>query len=105
MSSEIMVVTANFLQGCVPLLSLIAYIPQWQKLVKTQSSEDISLKSWMIWTVPTFFAAFYSIVQYQVTGNGGALVFSAVLGLLFSLITVYLIFVYRGKTNISSNIC
>jgi len=96
MNTEVMIMIANILQGWgVPLLSLVAYIPQWQKLVKTKSSEDISLKSWLIWTASTCFAVFYAVVQYLVTGQGWALIFSSVTGLLFILVTVYLVMIYR----------
>lgn len=96
MNTEVMIMVANILQGWgVTLLSLVAYIPQWQKLIKTKSSEDISLKSWLIWTASTSFAVFYAVVQYWVNGHGAALVFSSVTGLLFILVTVYLVLVYR----------
>lgn len=98
MSQDVIILIADLLQGWgVPMLSLVAYIPQWQKLILTKSSADISLKSWLIWTASTSFAVFYALVQYWVNGHGLALVFSSVTGLLFILVTVYLVMLYRTR--------
>lgn len=99
MPSEFVVTTANLLQSCVPLLSLVAYLPQWKKLITTKSSADISLQSWLIWTASSVFAVFYAMVQFQVTGSGAALVFSSLSGLVFIIITVYLVQIYRAESR------
>lgn len=96
MPSELIINTANFLQGFIPVLSLIGYLPQWRKLVRTKSSNDISLRSWAIWTVVSLIAAFYAVVQYQVTGVGVALVVSSMSILVFVFVTVYLVLKYRS---------
>ena len=49
MPAERTVIIANFLQGCSPLLSLFAYLPQWRKIIANKSSRDISLTSWLVW--------------------------------------------------------
>jgi uncharacterized protein with PQ loop repeat len=95
MPTERIIIIANFLQGCVPLLSLGAYLPQWKKLITTKSSKDISLSSWLIWTVSSAIAIFYAVIQYNVTGKGTALIFSSVFTLVFVLITIGLIVFYR----------
>lgn len=97
MPSESIINTANFLQSFIPVLSLIGYLPQWKKLVRTKSSNDISLRSWIIWTVVYLIAAFYAVVQYQVTGIGVALVISSITVLMFVLVTVYLVLMYRSE--------
>ncbi len=73
MPAEKIVVIANFLQGCSPLLSLFAYLPQWRKIIANKSSRDISLTSWLVWLVSSGIAIFYAVIQYQVTGKGTAL--------------------------------
>jgi len=95
MPAEKIVIVANFLQSCVPLLSLFAYLPQWRKIVANKSSRDISLTSWLVWLVSSGIAIFYAVIQYQVTGKGTALIFSSVLVLVFVIITVCLITLYR----------
>ncbi len=99
MPAERTVVIANFLQGCVPLLSLFAYLPQWRKIIANRSSRDISLTSWLVWLVSSAIAIFYAVIQYQVTGKGTALIFSSVLVLVFVVITVCLIALYRKGTE------
>jgi uncharacterized protein with PQ loop repeat len=95
MPAEKIVIVANFLQGCCPLLSLFAYLPQWKKIIANKSSRDISLTSWLVWTLSSAIAIFYAVIQYQVTSKGTALIFSSVLALAFVFITVCLIAFYR----------
>jgi len=95
MPAEKIVIVANFLQGCVPLLSLVAYLPQWKKIVANRSSRDISMTSWLVWLLSSAIAIFYAVIQYQVTGKGTVLVFSSIVVLIFVFITVCLIAFYR----------
>ena len=97
MLSESVVTAASFLQGSIPLLSLTAYLPQWKKIVETKSSRDISLPSWLLWSVSAAIAVFYAVIQYQTTGQGIALVFSTMVNLIFVIITVYLLVIYRRQ--------
>ena len=95
MPAEKIVIVANFLQGCVPLLALFAYLPQWKKIIANKSSKDISLTSWLVWLLCSIIAIFYAIMQYKVTGKGTALIFSSVLAFIFVSITACLIAIYR----------
>ncbi|MEZ5502715.1 MAG: PQ-loop domain-containing transporter [Halioglobus sp.] len=95
MLSETVTGTANFLQSCIPLLSLTAYLPQWQKIIRSRSSRDISLRSWLIWSLSSAIAVFYAVVQYHNTGHGSALVFSSTALMVFVFITIYLVAVHR----------
>lgn len=97
--SELTIVAANIMQSAIPVLSLVAYLPQWKQLIRTKSSRDISLSSWLIWSVSAIFALVYAIVQYRVTGAGSALVFSSATILLFVLITVVLVAMYRDDSR------
>ncbi|ODS25017.1 hypothetical protein AB835_00485 [Candidatus Endobugula sertula] len=95
MSLELVVISANILQGSIPVLSLVAHFPQWKKLVSNKSSNDISLRSWTIWTISALISIFYAVVQYYVTGSGITLVFSNISVLACVLITIYLVLLYR----------
>jgi len=97
MLSDPVVAAASFLQGSIPLLSLSAYLPQWKKIVETKSSRDISLRAWLLWSVSAAIAVFYAVAQYQTTGQGMALVFSSTVNLIFVIITVYLLVIYRRR--------
>ena len=97
MPSESMVVTANICQAVVPLISLLAYIPQWNKLWRTKSSESISMRSWCAWAVSGSFALFYAVVQLLLNGRGWSLVLSTSLGLIFVLHTLFLVIKFRHR--------
>jgi uncharacterized protein with PQ loop repeat len=101
MLSDSFVAAANFLQGSIPLLSLSAYLPQWKKIVATKSSKDISLRAWLLWSVSAAIAVFYAVAQYQTTGKGTALVFSSSVNLIFVVVTVYLLVIYRKQATVS----
>jgi uncharacterized protein with PQ loop repeat len=95
MPAEKIVIAANFLQGCSPLLSLFAYLPQWRKIIANKSSRDIFLTSWMVWLVSSAIAIFYAIIQYKITGKGTALIISSAFMLVFVFITICSIAFYR----------
>jgi uncharacterized protein with PQ loop repeat len=98
MQIEFISVVADFMQLSVAGLSLVAYIPQWIKLVRSKSSRDISLKAWVLWTVSSVFAVIYALVQLYRYGIGWALLVSSLLSLGFVLVTVILIVHYRYKS-------
>jgi uncharacterized protein with PQ loop repeat len=101
MTAETWMMIANLLQGWgVPMLSLVAYLPQWRKLIRTRSSEDISLGAWLLWSVSTLFAVFYAVVQFVLHGHGLALIISSVTGLLFILVTIFLVLRYRLHSSV-----
>jgi uncharacterized protein with PQ loop repeat len=94
-----LITLANVMQLSVVGLSLLAYIPQWQKLIKTKSSSDISLSAWLLWTLSSVFAVFYAAVQLFAYDTGWALLVSALISLGFVAFTVVLIVRYRDKPN------
>ena len=83
MPSEAIITSANLMQSAVPFLSLLAYLPQWKKIIVRKSSKDVSLAAWLLWVVTSAIAVFYAVVQLLVTGQGTALVFSSAVSLLF----------------------
>jgi hypothetical protein len=93
--NQYIVITANILQLIIPFFSLIAYIPFWLVLLKLKSSKEISLLSWWLWLISASFALFYAIIQNYITNIGMALIFSTSLSLLFVIITIILIIIFR----------
>ena len=91
MVPESVVLAANACQVATTIISFSAYLPQWIKLFKTKSSENISLGSWCLWIVSTTFALFYAVVQYLINGRGWPLIISAFFNLCCILFTVFLI--------------
>ena len=51
MSTQTLLNIAGILQAAVQVISLLAYLPQWKKLIDTKSSKDLSLRSWSIWII------------------------------------------------------
>lgn len=90
--------TANVLQICVPLLSLTGYVPQWRKLIQTRSAADISLRTWLVWTVSSLFALCYALVQWQINQQTWPLLIASSATLLCVLTTVALVLFYRRST-------
>ncbi len=86
---------AGALQSCVPFLSLTAYIPQWRTLLRSRSSQNVSLTAWIIWTITSAIALLYAAASYAVTGRGLPLVFSTTLLFLFCEFTLLLVYRFR----------
>ncbi|MGA1205018.1 MAG: PQ-loop domain-containing transporter [Opitutales bacterium] len=97
MPSDLIIRAADLGQAAVPLLSLVAYLPQWIKLCRGKNSGSMSMRAWTIWTVSSLLALFYAIVQLQVTGRGWALVLSTGLGLAFVVVTLLLVVRFRSS--------
>ena len=95
MPSQTIVTAADICQATVPLISLLAYVPQWSKLFRNKSSASISLRSWCAWTVSSSFALFYALTQLVLNGRGWALVLSAGLSLAFVIFTLLLVIKFR----------
>ena len=104
MVSEPWIAAADLCQLAVPFISLSAYLPQWLKLYRTRSSANISLGSWCGWTVSASFGLFYAFVQQARFGAGWALVVSALLSLVFILLTILLILKYRTRRSGSATV-
>ncbi|WP_273430334.1 SemiSWEET family sugar transporter [Chitinibacter tainanensis] len=102
MPSPWLIQLANLLQTSVPFLSLCAYIPQWKKLIKTRSSNDISLSTWLIFITSASFQVIYAVVQWQIHSYSWPLLISTVSTLLCGIFTVGLIIRYRHPSNINA---
>ena len=52
----------NILLSIVTLCTIISYLPQTIKLLKTKSSSDISVASWILWVVSSFSYTLYAFI-------------------------------------------
>lgn len=81
----------NVLLGIVSLCTLISYLPQTIKLIKTKKSDDISIASWALWVTSSFAYTLYAIL----VSKDFMLVFETSLELTFCLIILVLSSIYR----------
>lgn len=54
---------ASILMSMCIGITMLSYIPQIVKLVRTKSSEDLSLVSWTLWLAEGFAYLGYAIIQ------------------------------------------
>ena len=52
----------NILLGIVTMCTMIYYLPQTVKLIKTKKSNDLSLKSWILWVVSSLSYTLYALL-------------------------------------------
>ena len=52
----------NILLGIVTMCTMISYLPQTVKLIKTKKSNDLSLKSWILWVVSCLSNTLYALL-------------------------------------------
>lgn len=56
----------NITMWVVTVCTYISYMPQIVKLLKTKKSEDLSVASWVLWTISAIANLVYSIVLGRV---------------------------------------
>lgn len=83
----------DVLLGIVSLCTLVSYLPQAIKLIKTQESNDLSTTSWIIWVVRSFSYLLYAFL----CSNEFMLKFETVLEFSFCLLILILTIYYRKK--------
>ena len=83
----------DVLLGIVSLCTLVSYLPQAIKLIKTQESNDLSTTSWIIWVVSSFSYLLYAFL----CSNEFMLKFETVLEFSFCLLILILTIHYRKK--------
>ena len=83
----------DVLLGVVSLCTLVSYLPQAIKLIKTQESNDLSTTSWIIWVVSSFSYLLYAFL----CSNEFMLKFETVLEFSFCLLILILTIYYRKK--------
>ena len=83
----------DVLLGIVSLCTLVSYLPQAIKLIKTQESNDLSTTSWIIRVVSSFSYLLYAFL----CSNEFMLKFETVLEFSFCLLILILTIYYRKK--------
>ena len=83
----------DVLLGIVSLCTLVSYLPQAIKLIKTQESNDLSTTSWIIWVVSSFSYLLYAFL----CSNEFMLKFETVLEFSFCLLILIHTIYYRKK--------
>lgn len=81
----------NILLGVVSLCTMISYLPQTIKLLKTKKSSDLSINSWILWVVSSFSYTLYAII----CSKDFMLIFETLLELFFCLVILLLAIKYR----------
>lgn len=85
----------NILLGVVSLCTLISYLPQTIKLVRTKKSSDLSIQSWILWVVSSFSYTLYAIL----CSNDYMLIFETILELFFCMLILTLAIIYRNNNE------
>ncbi len=78
----------------VTICTYISYMPQIVKIIKTKSSEDISVWSWILWTTSALCNVVYSFVLGR-----SELIFAGVSELVLTALVLALSFVYKNKAH------
>lgn len=81
----------NILLGIVSLCTMISYLPQTIKLIKTKKSKDLSIDSWILWVVSSFCYSLYAIL----CSKNFMLILETSLELFFCLLILALAIKYR----------
>lgn len=78
----------------VTVCTYISYIPQLLKLARTKKSEDLSVASWILWSMSSFANLVYSIVLGRLE-----LIVASVSEFLLILVTLVLTVYYEYMNN------
>lgn len=83
----------NILLGIVSICTMISYLPQTIKLIKTKKSSDLSINSWILWVVSSFSYTVYAVL----CSKDFMLIFETSLELFFCLLILLLAVKYRNN--------
>lgn len=83
----------NILLGIVSICTMISYLPQTIKLIKTKKSSDLSINSWILWVVSSFSYTLYAVL----CSKDFMLIFETSLELFFCLLILLLAVKYRNN--------
>ncbi len=83
----------NILLGIVSLCTMISYLPQTIKLIKTKKSSDLSINSWILWVVSSLSYTLYAIL----CNRDFMLIFETSLELFFCFIILFLAIKYKNN--------
>ena len=83
----------NVLLGAVSLCTIISYLPQTIKLIRTKKSDDISATSWVLWVTSSLLYVLYAIL----CSKDLMLIFETLLEFSFCLSILLLTIKYRDN--------
>ena len=89
----------DVLLGIVSFCTFISYLPQVIEIVKTKSSEDISLTSWILWVVSSLAYTLYAVIYSE----SAMLIFETCLELFFCLLILTLTIIYDKSLRKTKN--
>jgi len=80
----------NILLGIVSFCTFVSYLPQVIEIIKTKSTEDISILSWILWVISSLAYTLYAIL----VSESAMLIFETCLELFFCLLILILTLIY-----------
>lgn len=83
----------NILLGIVSICTMISYLPQTIKLIKTKKSNDLSINSWILWVTSSLSYTLYAVL----CSKESMLIFETSLELAFCLIILLLALKYKNN--------
>ena len=83
----------NILLGIVSICTIISYLPQTIKLIKTKQSNDLSINSWVLWATSSLAYTLYAIL----CSKDFMLILETRLELTFCLIILLLALKYKNN--------
>ena len=99
MDLDVLLTSANVMQSSIIFITLTANIPQWITIHSKKTSENISLSSWVMWLMASFFGFFYAVTNFVAYSNGLALVMTSFVSLVCNAYTIAIIIKYRQRTE------
>lgn len=83
----------NILLVIVSICTMISYLPQTIKLIKTKKSNDLSINSWILWVTSSLAYTLYAVL----CSKDFMLIFETSLELAFCLIILLLALKYKNN--------
>lgn len=87
----------NILLSIVSICTFISYFPQIVKLLKTKSSNDLRINSWLLWVISSTAYTLYAIIF----SKDVFMIFETSLELFFCLTILLLAVIYRKNKDIN----
>lgn len=76
---------------------MLGYLPQIKQILKTRSTSDINLKTWVLWAFGVACVELYALNMVLTYSTGRLLLFTNTCTLVMVLFTLGLIVRYRGR--------
>ena len=89
----------DVLLAIVSFCTFISYLPQVIEIIKTKSSEDISITSWILWVVSSLAYTLYAVIYSE----SAMLIFETCLELFFYLLILTLTIIYDKSLRKTKN--